>query len=59
MIIYVEQMHILYFLGAKYVYLEDNHTSVVGIREVAVEHGASCYCVSYQKWVVVSFHLIT
>ncbi|CAK8675776.1 unnamed protein product [Clavelina lepadiformis] len=34
---------------SKFVYLEDNHTSVVGIREAAAEHGASSVCL-YSKY---------
>ncbi|XP_078490002.1 molybdenum cofactor sulfurase-like [Ciona intestinalis] len=34
---------------SRYVYLEDNHTSVVGIREVAQDEGASAVCLRFPK----------
>lgn len=35
--------------GPNFVYLQDNHTSVVGIREYAIKNGAHVYCASEQQ----------
>ncbi|XP_021941383.1 molybdenum cofactor sulfurase isoform X2 [Zootermopsis nevadensis] len=32
-----------------FVYLQDNHTSVLGMREVAKKHGANVCCLSYEE----------
>uniref|UniRef100_H2ZFV5 Aminotransferase class V domain-containing protein n=1 Tax=Ciona savignyi TaxID=51511 RepID=H2ZFV5_CIOSA len=40
-----------------YAYLEDNHTSVVGIREAAIDKGAHSVCLRFPKYVVVQLLL--
>jgi hypothetical protein len=42
--------------GSVFCYLEDNHTSVVGMREVAAQFGASIVCTTEQD-IIRSSHL--
>ena len=45
-------------VGSVFCYLEDNHTSVVGVREVAAHHGATIVCTTEQH-IVDSFQPTT
>ena len=35
--------------GSQFVYTQDNHNSVLGIRELALDHGATAACVEFDS----------
>lgn len=42
--------------GSEFVYTQDNHNSVLGIRELALDHGATATCVEFDSEKGQDFH---